>query len=99
MIINARTSETSDLYMGVVARPLTNLRIAVCSNGIQWLVQVRDGASGGVPRWKTCAYVTTRPGLTKALRRIAGFSELDAADVVDALPSRPQAPETAYSPK
>ena len=88
MIINARTSETSDLYMGVVARPLTNLRIAVCRNGIQWLVQVSEGWRNGATRWKTCAYVTTRPGLIKALRRFGGLSELDAADVVDALPSR-----------
>ena len=99
MILNAKTSETSDLYMGVVARPLTNLRIAVCRNGIQWLVQVRDGERGGVPRWRVCAYVMTRPGLLKALRRFGGLSELDAADVVDALPSRLQAPEKAYSPK
>ncbi|MBE1288380.1 MAG: hypothetical protein GJ679_00010 [Rhodobacteraceae bacterium] len=88
MIINARTSETSDLYMGVVARPLNNLRIAVCRNGIQWLVQVTEGWRSGATRWKTCAYVTTRPGLIKALRRFGGLSELDAADVVDALPSR-----------
>ena len=88
MIINARISETSDLYMGVVARPLTNLRIAVCRNGIQWLVQVRDGERHGAARSKTCAYVTTRPGLISALRRYGPFSERDAADVVDALPSR-----------
>ncbi|MBF9039962.1 hypothetical protein LSUCC0387_03555 [Rhodobacterales bacterium LSUCC0387] len=99
MIINARASETSDLYMNVIARPLSNLRIAVCRNGIQWLVQVRDGASRGVPRWRVCAYVMTRPGLIKALRRFGGLSERDATDVVDALPSRPQAPEKAYSPK
>ncbi|MBF9024762.1 hypothetical protein HKCCD6035_04280 [Rhodobacterales bacterium HKCCD6035] len=99
MILNARTSETSDLYMGVVARPLNNLRIAVCRNAIQWLVQVRDGERCGRPRWKTCAYVTTRPGLIAALRKYGTLSELDAADVVDALPSRLQAPEKAYSPK
>ena len=88
MIINARTSETSDLYMNVVARPLHNLRIAVCRNGIQWLVQVRDGERCGLPRWKTCAYVTTRPGLIEAVRRFGRLSERDATDVVDALPSR-----------
>ena len=88
MILNARTSETSDLYMGVVARPLTNLRIAVCSNGIQWLVQVRDGERHGAARWRTCAYVMTRPGLIAALRRYGPLSERDAEEVVDALPSR-----------
>ena len=99
MIINARTSETSDLYMGVVARPLNNLRIAVCRNGIQWLVQVSEGWRHGATRWKTCAYVMTRPGLIAAIRRYGPFSERDASDVVDALPSRLQAPEKAYSPK
>lgn len=99
MIINARISETSDLYMGVVARPLNNLRIAVCRNGIQWLVQVSEGWRHGATRWKTCAYVMTRPGLISAVRRFGGLSECDAADVVDALPSRPQVPEKAYSPK
>ena len=97
MILNARTSETSDLYMGVVARPLTNLRIAVCRNGIQWLVQVRDGKRGGRPRWRVCAYVMTRPGLIKALRRNGGFSERHAADVVDALPSRQAVTNTGSS--
>ena len=57
MILNSRTSETSDLYMGVIARPLNNLRIAVCTNGIQWLVQTRDGERHRAPRWKVCAYV------------------------------------------
>ena len=99
MIINARTSETSDLYMGVVARPLTNLRIAVCRNAIQWLVQVRDGERHGAARWKTCAYVTTRPGLIAAVRRHGPLSERDAEEVVDALPSRQQASEKAYSQK
>jgi hypothetical protein len=94
MIINARTSETSDLYMGVVAQPLTNLRIAVCRNGIQWLVQVRDGECGGRPRWRVCAYVTTRPGLIKALRRNGGLSERDATDVVGSLPSRQAVAQT-----
>ena len=99
MIINARTSETSDLYMAVVARPLTNLRIAVCRNAIQWLVQVRDGERHGAARWKTCAYVTTRPGLIAALRRSGPLSEPDATGVVDALPSRQQASEKSYSQK
>jgi hypothetical protein len=97
MIINARTSETSDLYMGVVARPLTNLRIAVCRNGIQCLVQVRDGERHGAARWKTCAYVMTRPGLIAALRRFGGLSEPDAADVVDALQSRQAVANTGSS--
>lgn len=88
MIINAHTSETSDLYLNVVARPLINLRIAVCRNAIQWLVQMRDGERHGAARWKTCAYVTTRPGLIKALRRFDGLSERDAKDVVRALPPR-----------
>ena len=88
MILNSRTSETSDLYMGVIARPLNNLRIAVCTNGIQWLVQTRDGERHGAPRWKVGAYVVTRPGLIKALRRFGRLSERDATDVVDALPSR-----------
>ncbi|MBE1289320.1 MAG: hypothetical protein GJ679_04855 [Rhodobacteraceae bacterium] len=97
MIINARTSETSDLYMGVVARPLTNLRIAVCRNAIQWLVQVRDGERHGATRWKTCAYVMTRPGLIAAVRRHGSLSENDAADVVDALPSRQAFADTGSS--
>ncbi|MCV2874823.1 hypothetical protein OE810_01005 [Rhodobacteraceae bacterium XHP0102] len=95
MIINARASETSDLYMNVVARPLHNLRIAVCREGIQWLVQTTDGAK----RWKSVSFAATKPGLIKALRRFEGLSERDATDVVDVLPSRPQAPEKAYSPK
>ena len=97
MIINARTSETSDLYMGVVARPLTNLRIAVCRNGIQWLVQVSEGWRHGVTRWRTCAYVMTRPGLITALRRHGPLSERDAEDVVDALPSRQAVTNTGPS--
>ena len=97
MILNARTSETSDLYMGVVARPLTNLRIAVCRNGIQWLVQVRDGSRHGAARWKTCAYVTTRPGLIAAVRSHGPLSERDAEEVVDALPSRQAVTNTGSS--
>jgi len=65
MIINARSSETSDLYMNVVARPLSNLRIAVCRNAIQWLVQVRDGSRHG-PRRKIIS--TQSDGLRTKVR-------------------------------
>jgi len=97
MILNARSSETSDLYMNVVARPLTNLRIAVCRNAIQWLVQMRDGERCGRPRWKTCAYVTTRPGLIATVRKYGPLSERDATEVVDALPSRQSFANTGSS--
>ena len=98
MITNDRTSETSDLYLSFVARPLNTLRIAVCRNGIQWLVQTRDGTWNGATRWKTRAYALTRLGLTKALRRFPSLSERDAKDVVRALPPR-QSFEIADQPK
>lgn len=88
MVINARTSETSDLYTGVVARPFNNLRIVVCHDGIQWLLQTSDGQRDGVKRWKSVSFAATKSGLIKALRHIGGLSGLKAEEVVDALPSR-----------
>lgn len=78
MIINARTSETSDLYMGVVARPLNNLRVVVCRDGIQWLLQTSDGERDGIKRWKSVSFAATKPGLIKALRHLGGLSGLKA---------------------
>lgn len=88
MIITAQASETGELYMSVVARPLNHLRIVVCRNGIQWRVQTRDSQRNGAARWKNRAFALTRPGLTNTLRRFAVISEHDAADIVSALPSR-----------
>lgn len=90
MNLNARTSETSDLYMNVVANPVHNLRIAVCRNGIQWLIQTRDGERHGAARWATRAYAMSKPGLIEALRRFGGLSEHDAHTIAGQLPHKPQ---------
>lgn len=97
MVTNASTSETSDLYMGIVARPLNNLRIVVCRDGIQWLLQTSDGERGGTKRWKSVSFAATKPGLIKALRHIGGLSGLKAKEVVDALPSRQAVAKTDSS--
>lgn len=90
MNLNERTAETSNRYMNVVARPLNNLRIAVCRNEIQWLVQTRDGERHGVARWATRAYAMTKPGLIEALRRFGGLSAHDAHTIAGELPHKPQ---------
>ena len=90
MNLNARTSETSDLYMNVVANPLHNLRIAVCRNGIQWLIQKRDGERHGAARWATRSYAMTKPGLIEALRRFGGLPEHDVHAIAGQLPHKPQ---------
>lgn len=89
MIFNTTTSETSDTYLYVVARPKECWRIAVCQSGIQWLLQRVDGERNGVTRWTTCAYAMTKPGLRKALRRFLTLSDVNAEAIINELAPSP----------
>ncbi len=55
--------ESDDTYAGVIARG-GRYRVAVCRDGIQWLLQRRSTNRSGA-RWKTLHYITTRSALIR----------------------------------
>lgn len=57
--------ETSDRYQGELLRE-GKFRLAVCRDGIQWLIQQKTHAESlAGARWKSVGYVTTRKALTR----------------------------------
>ena len=57
--------ETSDCYHGELFRD-GDYRVAVCRDGIQWLLQRKTHArSPAGARWESIAYCTTQKALTR----------------------------------
>lgn len=74
--------ESSDAYRGELIRE-GNWRIAVCRDGIQWLLQHRTRAGSPYgPRWESKHYCQTQ----KALARLWPGSEPTGRAFVDSLP-------------
>lgn len=48
--------ETADSYAAVVAQLNDQWRVIECRDGIQWILQRRDGQRAGQPRWMGVRY-------------------------------------------
>lgn len=77
--------ESAENYRGEVYR-LGGWRVAVCKDGIQWLLQVhrRDGTRP-TGRWRSRHYITTRAALIRLWRGETGD---DGAALAALLPER-----------
>ncbi|MDF0603365.1 hypothetical protein P1J78_21770 [Psychromarinibacter sp. C21-152] len=64
--------ECADNYRGELFR-IEDIRVAVCRDGLQWLLQRRRPAvSPGEPAWETLGYDTRRNGLMQLHRHYTG---------------------------
>ena len=76
--------ESSDLYQGELFWD-AKVRVAVCRDGIQWLLQLQTGVeSTAGPRWRSIGYCTTR----KALSRLSQAQRGKSDPRIDTLPER-----------
>jgi hypothetical protein len=69
-------------YCGVMFPLNTTHRLVVCQDGIQWVVQRRDGPG----RWKSLSYCRTQQGLLLAVKRWAIECQPEVRLLLEALP-------------
>jgi hypothetical protein len=64
--------ESADSYRGEIVR-LDGWRVAVCADGLQWLLQRRDPANAMAgPRWRTLGFCRSRSALIRRWQRASG---------------------------
>lgn len=64
--------ERDDDYRAVVVQFNAKNRVIRCKDGIQWIVQRRDGESAGRVRWTGSRYFRTRNALIAFCRTLCG---------------------------
>lgn len=80
--------EEADRYRGELFR-YGNLRVAVCRDGIQWLLQRRRGTKTlGGAAWRTIAYCVTRKALTRLYQAHCGAVAPELADLAESIARR-----------
>lgn len=92
------TAEASDSYKSEVTRS-GRYRIALCKDGIQWLLQKQDQSNprGKPGRWRSFRYYATRSVLVRDWHRITG-EPLDP-EVIAGLPERAHLSKTVSRTK
>ena len=70
---NETRRETSDFYSGVIAVLTSRWRVITCRNGIQWILQRREGLHGGA--WRGFQYFCSKDAL---LRTCGGLGLLSS---------------------
>ena len=62
-------------YRAVVAILSGSWRVIACRDGLQWIIQRRDGESAGQARWTGVHYCTTRNALIRLCRALEPLSD------------------------
>ena len=65
---NETRRETSDFYSGVIAVLTSRWRVITCRNGIQWILQRREGLHGGA--WRGFQYFLLQRRPTENVWRV-----------------------------
>ena len=78
--------ETADEYHRVVARLSDGWRVVVSKDGIQWVLQRRDGERAGRARWAGVRFCRTRQALIRDARALCGPVDPAALAILVALP-------------
>ena len=79
--------ETADEYVVVIAQLCPRYLVIICKDGIQWILQCRDGQRAGRARWTGVSYFRTRGGLIKASRAVRERVDPNTMAILAALPS------------
>lgn len=81
--------EAADDYLRIICHLSRTVRIIICRDELQYIVQVRDGKRAGAPRWTGKRYCQTREGLIAACRALCAAPDPDAMVMVESLPDLP----------
>lgn len=84
--------EAADDYRGELARLNDGFRVIVCKDGLQWIIQRRDGWTAGAPRWTGFRYHLTRDALIAACRASCAPCDPAALAMLATLPEKPGGP-------
>ena len=75
-------------YYRVITEINDCLRVIICCDGIQWILQKREGKRDVKPRWTGVSYCTTRSALIRVtLGKCRNFKS-GAMDCLNALPEK-----------
>ncbi len=77
--------ESAGDFSAVIARS-NKVRVIVCKDGIQWIIQKRAGLRRGQPRWDSVSYCLTRKALIRLCRASEGGSDPDFLRELEMLP-------------
>ena len=76
--------ETSDFYNGVIAVLTSRWRVINCKNGIQWILQRREGLHGGA--WRGFQYFRSKEALLRTCGGLGLLSNTTKAFLQETLP-------------
>lgn len=79
--------ERDDDYRDVVCILSDRWRVIVCRDGLQWIIQRRDGERFGQTRWTGIHYCTSREALIRLSRALQPQAEAGAHERLAALPT------------
>lgn len=90
--MKAPHGETSDTYARVMAVLNKRWRVALCPDGIQWILQQRVSATCNLTgRWKNRSFCRWKETLLRCCKSFAGEISPEARRVLDALPCKAEA--------
>ena len=72
---NGSHRETDDFYFRVIARLNDRFRLIRCKDGIQWIIQKRDGFRNGKPRWQGHSYCVQPETVHRLALSLCGLNE------------------------
>jgi hypothetical protein len=87
-LMNGSHRETDDFYFRVIARLNDRFRLIRCKDGIQWIIQKRDGSRNGRPRWTGCSYCTSLETVQRLALKHCNLVEPQAIDKIKTLIQR-----------
>ncbi len=70
-------------------------RVVVCRDGIQWILQKRDGERSGQPRWTGKSYHVGRDSLIRVCRRLCGSCDPTGLTTLENLPAKCPLPDNS----
>lgn len=79
--------ESDDDYDQIVTRINDRWRVIVCRDGLQWILQKREGKRGGKARWTGVSYSTTRKALITATHAHCCDRQTGAMECLKGLPN------------
>ncbi|MBF9031701.1 hypothetical protein HKCCE3408_14970 [Rhodobacterales bacterium HKCCE3408] len=82
----ANFHETADTYAGVMCHLCPRHRVIACKDGLQWILQRRDGQRAGRPRWTGVGYFRTRNALIAVSRALCKRMDPNGMAMLVALP-------------
>ncbi len=78
--------ERDDGYRAVVTMLSEKWRVITCRDGEQWIIQRRDGARNGRPRWTGVHYCVTKSALLRLCRAVCDRIDPSAENLLADLP-------------